>query len=300
MSHSILFRNLAIVAARRDDHDAALELYRRAWETSGGDLYLFGELDLYLAERDRHAERLELYDQLDEQARTRSIVAMRRGKQLLDNSRYNEAVTEYTTRTFLRGEQEKGVHHCYVEAIIGAAWPHIDGGDCERARQILAKGLEYPRNINVGRDSTKPNEAPVRYLLGVVEEKAGRPDQAREHYLAAAIELHRDGSPAACYEMLAWMALGNRARGMAVAHTLEQLARGERRPHPYLEWLYGKAILKFGHGLAQLVKGRPDEARQMWREALAENPDARWVRLHLDMPDGLLEFIGRCPGWPEE
>ena len=300
MDHPVLLRNLAMAAAYRKDHDAALDLYRRAWEGSDKDIYLFSEIDRYMAGRGLHAERLAFYDDLPDAAYEQSSTAMRRIAQLMDNSRYDEAVQEFTRRTFLRGEHEKGVHLHYIEALIGKACPLIAAGELDGAREILAKGLEYPRNLNSGRHGTRHSESPAHYMLGVVAELAGDTEAAREHFHAAATELHRDGTPAQCYELLAWMALGRRDRGMDLAHRLEQMARGEREVSVWTTWLHGRGILKVCHGMAQLVKGRIDEARSLWTEALDENPEGRWIRLHLDMPDVLIQRMSQSPPWPRD
>jgi len=300
LEDSITLRNLALLAARRGQHDKAVELYRRAWENSGQNLYLFSELDRYFAARGLHEQRRRIYDGLSEEAKDRSIVAMRRILQLLDSSMYVEAMEELSRRTYLRGEYERGIRYNYVEAVIGLALGPIAAGEYDKARAILAKGLEYPQNLNMGRHGELPNESPIHYLLGVVEELAGSAEAAREHYLAAAHELHTEGTPAHAYEMLAWLALGNRPRGMDIAHRLEQMARGELETPLWFKWHYGPAVLKFTHALAQLAKGRIDEAREMWRRTLEEEPDARWVRLHLDMPECLLKMMSRLPGYPQD
>ncbi|MHC4718004.1 MAG: DUF5107 domain-containing protein, partial [Planctomycetota bacterium] len=111
--HPVILRNLAMAALYRKDHDAALDLYRRAWRASDKDIYLFVEIDRYLSERGVQGERLELYDDLPAEARAQSAVAMRRIVQLMDNSMYDEAIEEFAQRTFLRGEYEKGVHLHY-------------------------------------------------------------------------------------------------------------------------------------------------------------------------------------------
>jgi len=300
MDHPVLLRNLATAAAYRGDHEAAADLYRRAWRGSDKDLYLFTEIDQYLESRGLHAERLAVYEDLPEASRDHSAAAMRRTVQLMDNSKWDEAVEEFTVRTFLRGEHETGVHRRYTEALIGKACPRIAAGALDEAREILAKGLEYPRNLNSGRHGIRPDEAPVRYLLGVVAEMAGDEAAATEHFQAAVTELHTDASPAQAYEMLAWMAMGRRDRGMDLAHRMEMMARGERPVSPLAFWLHGRGVLKLIHGMAQLVKGRIAEARSLWSEALAANPGSRWLRMHLDMPDVLLERMSRTPPWPRD
>jgi len=300
MEHPVPLRNLAMLLDHRGEHEKALELYRRAWKVSGKNRYLFSEIDGFLGSRGLHAERLKLYQELPEESQARSMVAMRRVLQLLDNSMYDEALQELSTRTFLRGEYERMIRYNYVEAVVGAACPHIGSGNYDRAREVLLKGLEYPRNLNMGRHGTMPNESTIHYLLGVVAEMAGQADAARRHYLAAATEMHLEGTPYHAYEMLAWLSLGDRARGMSLAHKIEQLARGEAEGPAWFRWYYEESILKFTHGLAQLAKGRIEEARRMWQAILDNEPDARWVRLHLNMPPCLLERMGKAPAFPEQ
>jgi len=57
-----------------------------------------------------------------------------------------------------------------------------------------------------------------------------------------------------------------------------------------------RGVLKLSHGLAQLARGCIDQARALWRQALADEPDARLVRVQLRMPDDLLDRMRRRPG----
>ena len=53
-----------------------------------------------------------------------------------------------------------------------------------------------------------------------------------------------------------------------MAHKIEQMARGETEMPGWLRWYYQESVLKFTHGLAQLTKGRAEEAKRMWQETL--------------------------------
>jgi len=293
LEHTVLYRNLGLISAHRKDPDAALEYYRKAWKLAGGNLALFTEFDRFLAERGLHEERLAAYDQLPEAARKRSVVALRRVLQLLDTGRYEEALEELACRTFLSGEYEKAIRYNYVEALIGRACQHIQAGRFDAATELIRKGLEYPRNLNIGRNSVHPEEANVHYLLGLMAEIRGDEQAARQHWLDAATELHNDGSPNQAYAMLAWLALGKRHHGLSLLHGIEQMVRGERPVHGWLRWLYGQGILQLSEGLVQVARGRIDEARKTWSDTLAAIPDARWLRVHLDMPESLLERMSR-------
>ena len=293
LEHTVCRRNLASLAAHQGDHDAALADYRKAWELADGSLPLFSELDRYLAARGLHEERLALYEKLPAKSRGRSMVAMRRVLQLLDLSRYDEALEELHGRTFLSGEYEKDIRQHYNEALVGRALPEIEAGRLEKAAELLAKGLEYPRNINIGRNSLHPEEGIIRYFLGLVAEAAGNDDEAKSHWLEAATEMHYEGTHNHGYEMLAWLALGRTQRVRTMSHELEQIARGEKQVHAWHRWFAGPGTEKLLHGMAQLAKGRVDEAGSMWAEGLKENPDGRWLRLHLNMPPGILERMSR-------
>ena len=300
LEHTVLYRNLGMLAAHRKDHESALKYYRKAWELSQCNLSLLAEYDRLLADRGLHAERLAIYDQLPEDVRGRSTVAMRRVLQLLDLERYEEALAELHGRTFLSGEYEKAIRQNYNEALIGLALPHIDAGRFDQAADLLGKGLEYPRNLNIGRSSRHPEESMMHYLLGLVAEAVGNEQAARKHWLDAATELHYEGSPAQAYEMLAWLALDKRNRALSLIHEIEQTARGEKDISGWHRWLFGSGVLKLIHGLAQLAKGHIDEARKMWAEGVEEYPDGRWLRLHAGMPRCVLERMSRKLTGPQE
>lgn len=300
LEHAVVHRNLGLLASRRKDPEAALKYYRRAWELSGGDLHLFAEYDRFLAGRGLHHERLSVYDQLPGEARQRSMVAMRRVLQLLDVGRYEDALVELGARTFLSGEYEKAIRQNYNEALIGMSFPLIEAGRFDEAAELLRKGLEYPRNLNIGRSSRYPEEAMIHYLLGMVAEAAGNESAARKHWLDAATEMHSEGSHTQAYEMLAWLALGKRGRAVSLIHEIEQMARGEKEPSRWMRWLFGTGILDVIHGVAQLAKGHIDEARKLWEKGLEENPDGRWLKLHVEMPRCMLERMTRKADGPQE
>jgi tetratricopeptide (TPR) repeat protein len=148
--------------------------------------------------------------------------------------------------------------------------------------------MEYPRNLNAGRQTVHPSEAMVLYMLGVVAEAGGRIEEAKQHYTAAVSEVHYDGEPAQAYEMLAWLALGQWPRAMKLASRYERIGRGEAKPDEWGLWFNGRNSPKVGVGFAELVKGRLEAAREVWTKVLEEEPDARWMRPLLRMNDDLL------------
>ncbi|KPK85101.1 MAG: hypothetical protein AMJ81_04150 [Phycisphaerae bacterium SM23_33] len=301
LEHTVVYRNLAAAADHLGEKKKALRLYRKAWKLSGANLYLFNEFDRLLAGMGLHQERNRLYGELPQRVRGRSIVALRRVPQLLDLQRYDEALRELATRTFLSGEtHERVVRGQFLEALVAKAMQLMDQRRFGQALEVLQQGLTYPRNHNAGRVNYRPEESIINYFLGLAHEAAGDEEAARRHWTAAAQEQHSEGELTQAYEMMAWVALGNRARAMSIAHDFEQFARGERTPAGHWGWFDGPGICKLGHGLGQLAKGWPDQAMAVWRQALAEEPGGRWLRPHVNMPAWLLERMCRRVTGPAE
>ena len=99
-------------------------------------------------------------------------------------------------------------------------------------------------------------------------------------------------------QKLAWLALDRPQNAFAIAHKAEKYGRGDIQLEGWQRWWYPPALLQLGYGFAQLAKGRIDECRAIWRKALAEHPDQRWFRAHLDIPVAVLERMARKIGGP--
>ncbi len=293
IEHTVVYRNLAVATAQVGEKAKAVGLYRKAWKLSKANVNLFSELDYFLAGLGRHKDRDRLYRDLPAKVRGRSIVALRRVPQLLDLERYDEALAELSIRTFLTGEtHERFVRGQFLEALVGKAARQMAEGRWADATEVLQQGLTYPVNQNAGRVAYHPEEAIINYLLGLASEAAGDAEAAHRYWTAAAEEQHYQGELTQAYEMMAWVALGNPARAMVLAHQFEQLSRGEIEGLHWL-WFTGPGMYKVGHGLAQLAKGWPDQATDIWRQAVTADPGGRWIRPHVNMPAELLARMSR-------
>jgi tetratricopeptide (TPR) repeat protein len=293
MDEAVLHRNLAVLAAAEGRWEELAEHNRRAWRRRPGELNLFVEFDQALARLGRQDQRDALWAELPPEATARSLAFSRRVLQHLDACRYDEALEILLTHTFSRQEGNRQLRIGFHEALVGRAVPMIAAGRLTEAAESLAIGLEYPRNMNIGRSERRPDEAIIRYYLGLLAEMSGDPEAARAHWIEAVTEEHTDGSLEQAYEMLTWLALGRRVRMSHLAHLMESLHRGEKPVSPFYRKSYPVEMLVVTHGLAQLARGRIDEARALWREALERNPSLRWARLHLSMPRELLEGLAR-------
>ncbi len=294
LEHTIAYRNLAAIEAVQEHKDEALDLYRKAWKLADGSLNMYTEFDRFLSGQGLHKERDRVYRQLPDDARDRSMVAMRRVPLLLDMEDYDEALREMEVRTFLAGEGAERVIRIYFqEALLGKAIGLMNKGKWDAAQEALKLGLTYPRNHNAGRQYVAPSESIMNYFLGLCAEAAGRAEEARQYWLTAACEPHTEGELTHAYEMMAWLALGQRPRAMGIAHKFERFARGEEEVSAWFWWFNARSVLNLGHGLGQLAKGHPQEAPQMWRKILDGEPDGRWVRPHLQMSPDLLARMCR-------
>lgn len=298
LEDAIVLRNLAAVEAHQEQPEAALAYYRRAWKLGKGNVSLFCEFDRFLASQGLHKDREKIYQHLPSEAKGLSAVALHRVPQLLDMERYDEALQELATRTFLAGEGGESITRIFwLDALQGKAIDLLNKGQWRQAAEVLKKGFAYPRNLNVGRRTVHPAEAMLHYFLGLIAEEAGQMDQAHEHWKAAISEVHSDGEPAQAYGMLAWLAMGNWPKAMEIAHKFSRIEQGEAQPGDWIQWIYGQNCHKVGIGLAHLVKGRVTAAREVWQKVIdKEERDSRWIRQLLALSDELLARMNRGPG----
>jgi tetratricopeptide (TPR) repeat protein len=288
-AHPVLQANLAAIEARRKNHDAATALYLDAARGAPADIGIFLEVDRFLSTVDRQPERAELYDRLPAGLRNRPLVAQRRVMQLLDAEQYDLALADMDRTTFYRGEWDASLRSAFHEALLGLALPLIQKGNYTAATKLLLRGLEYPRNMNIGRVPDAPNETMIRFWLGVVAAMDRRPDDARTHWIAAQTEPLYAGGVCEIFAMFAAHALGDMVTARRMAAAIEQTVRGERQPHAYFQYFNGGGAFAFHTGMLNLIRSRFDEARQAWADGLANYPHFRFLRLHLrHVPDDLL------------
>ena len=293
LTDAVLEHELGLVAHHKGDKAANLEHFRRSCELSNFDTSAYLALDNLLATMGRHAERLAIFDTVPAEKRRRSAFATRRVLMLLDNSRYQEAYDELFAHDFMIGEFERSIRVYFIEATVALAAAALERGDLDKADGLLRHALIYHRNMNTGRSHMGPDEAVINYFLAMTAEARGDQEAAQKLYLACATEPHYDGSPQQSYELLAWMAMGQRVQAMRLAHRHEKYGRGDAQLADWWRFVYTPLSLKLGWGLAQLAKGRVDEARSIWEKAHAEGPHERWFRMHLDLPRSILERMAR-------
>jgi len=292
--HTVVHGNLAAVESHLGHNERALEHYRRAWRLSKANINLFSEFDRFLSQMGLHDERESIYNELPDSVHHRPVVALRRVPQLLDLERYDDALGELSARQYYSGEMaEYTIRRAFHEALLGKAVNLMNACHFAEAHEVLKEGLTYPRNQNVGRQWSLPTEAMINYMLGLTAEAAGRPQEAQDYWLAAAREHNSDGEVFQAYEMMAWLALGDVPRVIAMSHQFEALGRGEKEPTWWFLFLNTKSTLTLVHGLGQLTKQRVGEAQAMWARALADEPAGRFLRPHVNMSTAVLERMCR-------
>jgi predicted Zn-dependent protease len=133
-------------------------------------------------------------------------------RSLVHLERPDEAIVILDRTQVLPSEHARESHRLFVQAHIMAALAAIEGGRLDAAGTHLDRALEWPEHLGQGKPYD-PEERLIRFLIGRVEARRGRADEARRSFEAvAAATVLRDG-PATRLDLLAVPAL--RALGRA-------------------------------------------------------------------------------------
>ena len=130
---------------------------------------------------------------------------------------------------------------------------------------------------------------------GPALEAPGRAADARQYWTAAVTEPLYAGGLCEIFAMFAANALGDSINAQRLATDIEQTTRGERPAHMYFHYFNG-GDFAFHTGMLSLLRGRPVEARQAWADGLKARPYLRFLRLHLQIPETLLQRMVKPAG----
>ena len=167
-------------------------------EMSGGD----PEADLQQAERLAGADRniriplIKYYQQRGRWADALAVSARARerftddfnldllhARSLVNLDRAAEAIAILDRTRVLPSENSRESHQLYVQAHTVAAFTAIDARRFDEAYTHLQAALEWPGHLGQGRPYD-PEERLVRFLMGRVDERRGRVDEARRSFEA--------------------------------------------------------------------------------------------------------------------
>ncbi len=102
---------------------------------------------------------------------------------LLHLERPMEALAVLSVTRVLPSEHSRETHQMYVQAHVLAALVNYNAGRWAQAVTHLTAGLEWPERLGQGKPYD-PEERLIRFLLGRVAQRQGRPAQAQAHFEA--------------------------------------------------------------------------------------------------------------------
>jgi tetratricopeptide (TPR) repeat protein len=191
--YDVIYRNLGLAYwQQRGDLERAADFFEKglALNPHNQDFYMRLD-DLYKAQgrQDKREELLAAIRTLD---RVREDVRKRTLVMLADLGRYEEALQDLTSETFVPLEMDQSFHQVYVKALMARADDHLAAGRVEEAAAAYREALAFPENLGVGRPTTMA-QAEVLYRLGCAYEQMGRFAEALDAWRRAACEHHPFG-----------------------------------------------------------------------------------------------------------
>jgi hypothetical protein len=125
---------------------------------------------------------------------------------LLHLGRAADAIAILDTTRVLPSENARESHQLYAQAHTLAALTAIDAGRHDEAYAHLQAALEWPERLGQGRPYD-PEERLIRFLMGRVDERRGRPEEARRSFEAVVAATRPAGGAATRLDVLAIPAL---------------------------------------------------------------------------------------------
>ena len=232
-----VWRNLSLAYYNKQgDAAKARACMERAYALDSGDARVLLELDqLYRKLGMPVAERFAFLDSHRETVFIRDDLTVEYCTLLNDLGRYEDALAIITARKFHPWEGGEGkVTTQYAMALTQLARAALEGGDAQKAKELLARALVFPHNLGEGKlEGAKDNN--IYFYLGLCERALGNEEEAVRLLRRAAAgneepasAMYYNDQPAELilYEGLAALALGDSDHASARFHKL--IAYGEK------------------------------------------------------------------------
>ncbi len=286
-------RNLGYAYSKiKDDYPKALAEYEQSVACDNRDPRVFYELErLYETAGTAPDVRLALLCQNQTTTDKRSDLVARQIRLYVQTRQYDTAIEKLTNKRFDTWEGGTEIHDTYVEAYILRGMESLKAGQAQDAVHDFQAALEYPENLGVDRPVQDPPAARTYLLLTSAYEKLGDIQNAHKH-LEEAVKIevagtefryHKGQALAKSGKIQEAKALfdGLLADGMAQLESGgsvdffmkfgEKQARGVQRAKAY-----------YLAGLGALGNGDITRAKELFEDALKENPNHLWARMTLE------------------
>ncbi len=206
----------------------------RAERLAGGDRNIRIPLILYYQQRGRWTDALAVSARGRDRFPGDFNLDLLHVASLLNVDRATEAIAILDRTRVLPSEHARESHQLYVQAHALSALAAMGAGRLDEADAHLIAALEWPEHLGQGKPYD-PEERLIRFLMGRVDERRGRPAGARRAFEAVAAAT----APAGAVTLLDLLAIpALRALGRAGEIDPRVIAPASARPHPrrYASW----------------------------------------------------------------
>lgn len=267
----VLLRNLGVYAWRIEKNlPQAADLYAHAIRLRPTAYRLYPELDEIYAQLGNASAREKLFASAPAPVMNRDIVRARYVLFLIEQSKFDAALSELSTHNFKPWEGAEEIHTMFVAANMGKGYAALREHGPELAAQAFRAAMEYPKNLGVGSPAA-PDLTEQLYGLGLALEAEGKHTDAQTAWKRAAANGTRVEGAAAVYTALSLEKLGHPAEAQQM---LERCIREGNQPG-------ANAYTYFVAGLAERSLGNPQNAASDFQRALNLEPAFWRARLAL-------------------
>ena len=189
----------------------------------------------------------------------------------------DEALEILKNHHFRKVEGVGNIHNIWVNAWLVKGKKALIKGAAKSALNSFEKSLEYPRNLDIGRNS---REGQSHYFIGLALEKSGKKKMAKQHYQKALES--RFNTNEMFFKGMAYMKLGEKEKGIEIFKELAASGNKiiQRIGETDFFSMFGNdrsdnLRLADAHaliGLSHWGMGKRDEAEAAFAKALKEDP----------------------------
>jgi len=211
-------------------------------------------------------DRLAMLGSAPASVQRRGVMAADQAVAHMQAGKWDRALELLRTRTFHRCEMEFRMRRLWVDANLGRGCQRFLEGDFAGARADFEAGLDYPRNLRIGKPPHREDARPL-WCAAAACQRLGDVAAAKAAWEAAAAESHHPaGSEPALYRALSLLKLGRSQEGQ------ELLGETLRVMEQCAALAPDEANAQLLQGLALRAAGRAEEAAVALRRALELDP----------------------------
>jgi tetratricopeptide (TPR) repeat protein len=290
--HPLINRNLGFAYAQTGrDLNKAIARYEEALKTSTKDARLYYEMDaLYENAGIDYRKRLQLLENKRQTVSQRDDALSRLVQLYVVDGAYDKAITLLSEHHFNTWEGGGDIHTLFTDACQLQGLLYFDKKAYESALASFTCALSYPRNLEVGRPINDISASRIHYLIGLVHQQLGNPDQAKECF-ETCLQIDVGHTNFLYYQGKTWKALGDKDKGDILFTSLIENGRKRLRQEQDIDF-----FAKFGEKQAfdarnksayvsiafgYLGREETETAKDYFRKAQALDRNDVWINYYL-------------------